>query len=87
MSCLEADAGFFKLLMKGIFDPYVLWPVDKKLISWLVTRIRVRHYTASSIPKQHGRKNDLFWYTKVHFKGKIAILHKFMLLFFLNIGM
>ena len=23
-SCLEAHAGFFKLLMKGIFDPYVL---------------------------------------------------------------
>ena len=23
-SCLEAYAGFFKLLMKGIFDPYVL---------------------------------------------------------------
>ena len=23
-SCLEAHAGFFRLLMKGIFDPYVL---------------------------------------------------------------
>ena len=23
-SCLEAHAGIFKLLMKGIFDPYVL---------------------------------------------------------------
>ena len=23
-SCLEALAGFFRLLMKGIFDPYVL---------------------------------------------------------------
>ena len=32
-SCLEAHAGFFRLLMKGIFDPYVLWPFDKKLIS------------------------------------------------------
>ena len=27
---LEAHAGFFRLLMKGIFDPYVLWPFDKK---------------------------------------------------------
>ena len=25
----EAHAGFFRLLMKGIFDPYVLWPFDK----------------------------------------------------------
>ena len=24
MSCLEAHAGFFRLLMKGIFDPYIL---------------------------------------------------------------
>ena len=31
-SHLEAHAGFFRLLMKGIFDPYVLWPFDKKLI-------------------------------------------------------
>ena len=23
-SCLEAHAGFFRLLMKGIFDPYAL---------------------------------------------------------------
>ena len=30
---LEAHADFFRLLMKGIFDPYVLWPFDKKLIS------------------------------------------------------
>ena len=33
MSCLEAHAGFFRLLMKGIFDPYILSPFDKKLIS------------------------------------------------------
>ena len=33
MSRLEAHADFFRLLMKGIFDPYVLWPFDKKLIS------------------------------------------------------
>ena len=30
---LEAHAGFLRLLMKEIFDPYVLWPFDKKLIS------------------------------------------------------
>ena len=33
-SRLAALAGFFGLLMKGIFDSYVLlWPFDKKLIS------------------------------------------------------
>ena len=37
-SRLETHAGFFRLLMKGIFDPYVLWPFEKNLISKLVTR-------------------------------------------------
>ena len=32
-SRIEAHAGFFRLLLKGIFDPYVLRPFDKKLIS------------------------------------------------------
>ena len=31
-SRIEAHAGLSRLLMKGIFDPYVLWPFDKKLI-------------------------------------------------------
>ena len=31
-SRLEAHEGFFRLFMKGIFDLYVLWPFDKKLI-------------------------------------------------------
>ena len=43
-SRLEAHAGFFRLLMKGIFDPYLLRPFDKKLISQLVTRIRTHDY-------------------------------------------
>ena len=37
---LEAHVVLFRLLMKGIFGPYVLWTFDKKLIFWLVTRIR-----------------------------------------------
>ena len=32
-SHLEAHAGYFSLLMKGIFVPYVLSHLDKKLIS------------------------------------------------------
>ena len=31
-SRLEAHAGLFRLLMKGIFEPYVLWLFEKKLI-------------------------------------------------------
>ena len=31
-SCLDTHAGYFRLLMKGIFDLYVLSPFDKMLI-------------------------------------------------------
>ena len=31
MSRLDAHDGFFKLLMKGIFGPYILCPFDKKV--------------------------------------------------------
>ena len=31
--------------MKGIFGPYVLWPLDQKLIFWIVTRVSARDYT------------------------------------------
>jgi len=48
-SPLEAHAGFFKLLLKGIFDPYVLWPFDKKMFFRLVTLIRTCDYTVFRI--------------------------------------
>ena len=48
-SCLEAHAGFFRLLMKGIFNPYVLWPFDRKLIFKLVTYVRTRNYTVLKV--------------------------------------
>ena len=32
LSHLEAHAGFFRLLMKEIFNPYILLPIDKQLI-------------------------------------------------------
>ena len=41
VTCLD----LFRLLMKGIFGPYVLWPLDKKLIFWIVTRVSARDYT------------------------------------------
>ena len=44
-SRLVTCLGLFRLLMKGIFGPYVLWPLDKKLIFWIVTRVSARDYT------------------------------------------
>ena len=37
------------MLVKGGFDPYVLGPFDKKLISQLVTRVRTRDYMVDTI--------------------------------------
>ena len=55
MSRLEAHAGFFRLPMKGIFDPYEPWPLDKKLISKLVTHVRTRNYTVSKSQSSRGQ--------------------------------
>ena len=44
-SRLVTCLGLFRLLMKGIFGPYVLRPLDKKLIFWIVTRVSARNYT------------------------------------------
>ena len=44
-SRLVTCLGLFRLLMKGIFGPYVLWTLDKKLIFWIVTRVSARDYT------------------------------------------
>ena len=44
-SRLVTCLGLFRLLMKGIFGPYVLWPLNKKLIFWIVTRVSARDYT------------------------------------------
>ena len=46
-SQLVTCLGLFRLLMKGIFGPYVLWPLDKKLIFWIVTRVSARDYTVA----------------------------------------
>ena len=45
LSCFEAHAGLFRLLMKGIFDDYVLRPFGKKFTFELVTRVRTRDST------------------------------------------
>ena len=43
-SCLMAHAGFFRLLIKGIFYPYLLWPFEK-----IVMCIRTCDYKVSGI--------------------------------------
>ena len=58
-SRLVTCLGLFRLLMKGIFGPYVLWPLDKKLIFWIVTRVSARDYTVYPIFWQDRITNDL----------------------------
>jgi len=66
-SRLVTCLGLFRLLMKGIFGPYVLWPFDKKLIFWIVTRVSARDYTVSWIQKppieRISEKLDFLWST------------------------
>ena len=58
-SCLEAHPGIYGLLMKGIFDAYVLWPFDKKLISWLVSQIRTGDFTVCNSSQAMKLRNSL----------------------------
>ena len=44
-SRFEAHAGLFRMLMKGIFDAYVLSPFGEKFISELVMHVRTRDST------------------------------------------
>ena len=45
MSCLEPHPGFYRLLLKGIFDVYELSPFDKKFIFELVMHVNPSDYT------------------------------------------
>ena len=45
-SCFEAHAGLFRLLMKGIFDAYVLLSFDKSFVFELETRVNTRDFKA-----------------------------------------
>ena len=45
-SRLEPHPGFDRLLMKGIFDAYVLWPFDKRyVLNYLVTHFNTWNFT------------------------------------------
>ena len=79
MSCLEAHIGFFRLFMKGIFGPYIMWPFDKKQIFELVTRIRTRDYTvATKIVNLTSSCFQLNWHCTARSYKKLETLRKFV---------
>ena len=67
-SLFEAHVGLFRLFMKGIFGPYIMWPFDKKQIFELVTRIRT--LTSSCF--------QLNWHCTARLYKKLETLRKFV---------
>ena len=65
MSHSEVHPGFFRLFMKGIFDPYVLWPFDKKLIFRIRTRDYTVHIFVIFTPILHVLSDDHWLYQMV----------------------
>ena len=53
-SRLVTCLSLLRFIMKGIFGPYVLWPFDKKLIFWIVTRVSARDYTVFGFSRCNG---------------------------------
>ena len=47
ISHLEPHPGFYRLLMKGVFDAYV--PFGEKFIFELLTRVRTRDFTVLTL--------------------------------------
>ena len=86
---LEAHVGFFRLLIKGIFCSYILWPLDKKLIFQLVTRIRTLDYTVYSIIKMNIILGNIcyLWFDirwgallgRLTFISKVTLFYKIVL--------
>ena len=50
---LEVHACFFKLLMKGIFDAYVLWPFDKKNLETKLRQLLQHEFHLHKVIKQY----------------------------------
>ena len=48
LSQLVAQPRIFRLFMKRKFDPYVLWPLAKKVQNWIVDRSTTRDFTVIS---------------------------------------
>ena len=45
LSWLVAHSRIFRLFIKGKFDPYVLWPLAKRVQNWIVDRFTARDFT------------------------------------------
>ena len=73
---LVAHQRIFRLFMKGNFDAYVLWPLDKMVQNWIVDRSTARNFLVCT-------KGELFvQYTKLnnalpnlcHYRSKATLL-------------
>ena len=52
-SCFEPHPGFYRLLMKGIFDAYVLWPLEKIIFFEFVTRVNTPDFVVCRFSWQY----------------------------------
>ena len=52
--------GFYRLLLKGIFDAYMLWPFDKNFIFELVMSISLFLFFSNFFYKSYQKKCSIF---------------------------
>ena len=55
---LVAHLRIFRLLMKGKFDSYVLWPLAKNIQNWIVDRCTARDFTVHKLSIIHGQTRN-----------------------------
>ena len=53
-------SGFYRLLLKGIFDAYMLWPFDKNFIFELVMSISLFLFFSNFFYKSYQNKCSIF---------------------------
>ena len=64
LSRLVAHQRIFRLFMKGTFDAYVLWPMDKMVLNWIVDWSTACNFMVDRLGKitlwWHDFSNDFF---------------------------
>ena len=60
MSRLVAHPRIFRLFMKGKFDDYLLWSLNKKVQNWIVDRSTARDFTVNNINRHYRVPNKRF---------------------------
>lgn len=77
-SCLVAHPFFFKLVMKGQFDAYVLWSLAQRIQNWTVDQSTAREFTVvcnSATERKHmACKQFKYFHDRVS-RGK-SLTHK-----------